>query len=129
MDPVIAWAKELSATIARAEKAEAELANYKAALKISNSSCDELVCRWRELHAEVERLKIIEEKFRQSPMWDVLAIVQTRNNWQARAEKAENKLNKVLKQFEELEFHDRNRNETRITLRNEIQSILNEAKK
>jgi hypothetical protein len=41
------------------------------------------------LRAEVERLKIIEEKFRQSPMWDVLAIVQTRNNWQACAEKAE----------------------------------------
>jgi hypothetical protein len=44
------------------------------------------------LRAEVERLKIIEEKFRQSPMWDVLAIVQTRNNWEARAEKAEAEL-------------------------------------
>jgi seryl-tRNA synthetase len=57
MDPVIAWAKELSATIARAEKAEAELTNYKTALEIANSSADELVCRWRELRAEVERLK------------------------------------------------------------------------
>jgi hypothetical protein len=39
-----------------AEKAEAELANYKTALEIANSSADELVCRWRELRAEVERL-------------------------------------------------------------------------
>jgi hypothetical protein len=128
-DLQLATESSLKTAIARAEKAEAELSDYKAALEIANSSSDELVCRWRELHAEVERLKIIEEKFRQSPMWDVLAIVQTRNNWQACAEKAENKLNKVLKQLEELEFHARNRNETRITLRNEIQSILNEAKK
>jgi multidrug resistance efflux pump len=88
-DLQLATESSLKTAIARAEKAEAELSDYKAALEIANSSSDELVCRWRELHAEVERLKIIEEKFRQSPMWDVLAIVQTRNNWQACAEKAE----------------------------------------
>jgi hypothetical protein len=136
---------------ARAEKAEAELADHKTALEIANRSADEQMRYKREaeskveqlnleltalgdlavghwddntvgrvdaliphetqvtykkqlktlfsasseltrLRAEVERLKIIEEKFRQSPMWDVLAIVQTRNNWEARAEKAEAEL-------------------------------------
>jgi len=47
--------KERDQLRARAEKAEAELTNYKTALEIANSSADELVCRWRELRAEVER--------------------------------------------------------------------------
>jgi len=78
MDPIIAWAKELCATIARAEKAEAELTNYKTALEIANSSADELVCRWRELRAECDcekRLRKDADEFRENAI--------------ARAEKAE----------------------------------------
>jgi hypothetical protein len=80
------WTEDYTAenTRLRAELAIAE--NW---VEHHSKHADDLIAENARLRAELERLKIIEEKFRQSPMWDVLAIVQTRNNWQACAEKAE----------------------------------------
>jgi hypothetical protein len=80
------WTEDYTAELTRLR---AELAVAENWVEHHSKHADDLIAENARLRAELERLKIIEEKFRQSPMWDVLAIVQTRNNWQACAEKAE----------------------------------------
>jgi fused signal recognition particle receptor len=83
---------EASHYMSIAQKATDDLTFFRADnLKAHQMTCAAALERDR-LRAEVERLLIIEKQFKQSPMWDTLAIVQTRNNWQARAEKAEAEL-------------------------------------
>lgn len=80
------------AAVAERDRLRAELKELSQAYELNRVSIDELDAdraRAEKAEAEVERLLIIEQQFKQSPMWDTLAIVQTRNNWKDRAEKAE----------------------------------------
>jgi chromosome segregation ATPase len=93
---VRAHCAELHYSLTKAQEQQredtAEMERLDAQLAQQERAIQERGLALADSNAEVARLKFIEEKFKQSPHWDTLAIVKTRNNWQERAEKAEAEL-------------------------------------